>query len=85
MSIRIIVAEDVDVLREELVFRLNDQLDMEVVGEASTGAQAVLLAREGGGRGSAGYRDGEHTGWNRGSGSNSSGKAGYENYLFDGP
>ena len=46
MSIRIIVAEDVDVLREELVFRLNDQLDMEVVGEASTGAQAVLLARE---------------------------------------
>lgn len=46
MSIRIIVAEDSDVLREDLVIQLSAQADMEVVGQASTGARASELASE---------------------------------------
>lgn len=44
MSIRIIVAEDNDVLREDLCSELGRQPDFEVVASASSGAQAVQLA-----------------------------------------
>ena len=47
MSIRILVAEDNDILREDLCQQLNSQPDFTVEGEAATGAQAVELALAG--------------------------------------
>ncbi len=44
MSIRIIAAEDNDVLREDLCQALSRQPDFEVVGAAASGARAVELA-----------------------------------------
>lgn len=46
MAIRIIVAEDNDVLREDLVESLSAQPDMEVVAQAATGSAAVTAAME---------------------------------------
>ena len=44
MNIRILVAEDNDILREDLCQQLNAQPDFTVAGEAATGARAVELA-----------------------------------------
>jgi two-component system CheB/CheR fusion protein len=44
--IRILVADDHTLLRDGLAALLNEQPDMEVVGEAADGQQAVSLARE---------------------------------------
>ena len=44
--IRIIIAEDFDLLREDLRDTLNAQEDMQVVGESATGAGLVKLAAE---------------------------------------
>ena len=41
---RILIAEDFDLLREDLRATLSAQPDMEVVGEAATGAELVRLA-----------------------------------------
>jgi len=46
MSIRVIVADDQDLVRTGLRMILDAQPGIEVVGEASDGAQAVALARE---------------------------------------
>ena len=46
MPIHLIVAEDFDLLREDLCETINAQADMEVVGEAASGAALVALARE---------------------------------------
>ena len=46
MTIRIIVAEDHDVLREDLVQQLSGQPDFQVVAQAASGAEAVKVARE---------------------------------------
>lgn len=46
MSIRIILAEDHKITREGLTNMLNDQRDMEVVGEAENGREAVRLTQE---------------------------------------
>lgn len=46
MSIRIILAEDHRITREGLVSMLNDQPDMEVIGEAENGREAVRLAQD---------------------------------------
>ncbi len=46
MSIQIILAEDHRITREGLVNMLKDQPDMEVVGEAGNGREAIRLARE---------------------------------------
>ena len=46
MSIQIILAEDHRITREGLVNMLEDQPDMEVVGEAGNGREAIQLARE---------------------------------------
>ena len=43
---RILVAEDFDIIREDLCDTLNAQGDMSVVGQAASGAQAVALAGE---------------------------------------
>lgn len=43
---RILVAEDFDIIREDLCDTLNTQGDMSVVGQAASGAQAVALAGE---------------------------------------
>lgn len=43
---RILVAEDFDIIREDLCDTLNAQDDMSVVGQATSGAQAVALAGE---------------------------------------
>src|SRR5687767_9160955 len=43
---RIIVADDHQILRQGLVALLGVQPDMEVVGQASDGRQAVALSRE---------------------------------------
>ena len=43
---RILIAEDCDLLREDLRATLNAQPDMEVVGEAATGAELVRLAAQ---------------------------------------
>ncbi len=43
---RILVAEDFDIIREDLCDTLNAQDDMSVVGQAASGAQAVALAGE---------------------------------------
>lgn len=42
--IRLIIADDFDILREDLRDTLNAQPDMQVVGEAATGVEAVRLA-----------------------------------------
>ena len=46
MSIRVIVADDQDLIRVGLKMILDAQPDIEVVGEAADGLQAVTLARE---------------------------------------
>jgi two-component system response regulator NreC len=46
MSVRIILAEDHRITREGLVNLLKERPDMEVVGEAENGREAVRLARE---------------------------------------
>jgi len=46
MSIRIILAEDHRITREGLFNMLKDRPDMEVIGEAENGREAVQLARE---------------------------------------
>jgi DNA-binding NarL/FixJ family response regulator len=46
MSIKIILAEDHKITREGLVNMLKGQPDMEVVGEAGDGREAIQLARE---------------------------------------
>jgi DNA-binding NarL/FixJ family response regulator len=46
MSIRIILAEDHKITREGLTNMLNDQHDLEVVGEAENGREAVQLTQE---------------------------------------
>ncbi len=46
MSIRVIVADDQDLIRVGLKMILDAQPDIEVVGEAADGRQAVTLARE---------------------------------------
>ena len=43
---RILVAEDFDIIREDLCDTLNAQDDMSVVGQAASGAQAVALDGE---------------------------------------
>jgi DNA-binding NarL/FixJ family response regulator len=45
MTIRVIVADDQDLIRTGLTMILNAQPDVEVVGEASNGAEAVELAQ----------------------------------------
>ena len=44
--IRILVAEDFDLLREDLCDTINQQTDMNVVGCASTGREMETLARQ---------------------------------------
>ena len=46
MSIRIIIAEDNDILREDLRCELNCEPDLEVVADVATGAAAVQAALE---------------------------------------
>ncbi len=46
MTLRVIVADDQDLIRTGLAMILNAQPDVEVVGEAADGAEAVRLARE---------------------------------------
>ena len=46
MSIRILLADDHGVVRKGLRFLLERQIEMEVVGEASDGREAVRLAEE---------------------------------------
>ncbi|HEU4465177.1 MAG TPA: response regulator transcription factor [Agromyces sp.] len=45
MSVRVLVADDQDLVRAGLRMILNAQPDIEVVGEAADGAEAVALAR----------------------------------------
>lgn len=45
MTIRVIVADDQDLVRTGLTMILNAQPDIEVIGEAADGAEAVALAR----------------------------------------
>ena len=42
--IKILVAEDFDLIREDLCDTLSSQEDMRVVGQAASGAEAVALA-----------------------------------------
>ncbi len=44
MSIRVIVADDQEIVRTGLVMILNAQPDIEVIGEAADGRRAVELA-----------------------------------------
>ncbi|PBB08033.1 DNA-binding response regulator [Kocuria sp. WRN011] len=46
MTIRVLIADDQDIVRTGLTMLLNAQPDIEVVGAASDGRQAVRLARE---------------------------------------
>ena len=46
MAIRVLVAEDFHILREDLCETLSAQEDIEVVGQAASGAEIVKLARE---------------------------------------
>ena len=46
MTLRVIVADDQDLIRTGLAMILNAQPDVEVVGEAADGAEAVRLARQ---------------------------------------
>ncbi len=45
MSIRIVIADDHHIVRRGLVFFLKTQKDLEIVGEAKNGEEAVELAR----------------------------------------
>lgn len=45
-KIRILIADDFDLLREDMVELLNRQPDMEVVGDASSGKEIVELAKK---------------------------------------
>ncbi|MEV0899098.1 response regulator transcription factor [Actinoplanes sp. NPDC049802] len=45
MSVRVVVADDQEIVRTGLAIMLNTQPDIEVVGEAADGRQAVELAR----------------------------------------
>ena len=45
--IRILLAEDHSVVREGLRLLLDAQPDIEVVGEVTTGREAVVFARDG--------------------------------------
>ena len=45
MSVRVVVADDQDLVRTGLRMILDVQPDIEVVGEAADGAEAVALAR----------------------------------------
>ena len=46
MAIRVLVAEDFPILREDLCETLSAQEDIEVVGQAASGAEIIRLARE---------------------------------------
>ncbi|MEV4277960.1 response regulator transcription factor [Actinoplanes xinjiangensis] len=46
MTIRVVLADDQPLIRSGLRVLINDAEDIEVVGEAATGAEAVRLARE---------------------------------------
>lgn len=46
MSIRVLIADDQDIVRTGLTMLLNAQPDIEVVGAAADGRQAVSLARQ---------------------------------------
>jgi len=46
MTIRVLVADDQDIVRAGLTMILEAQPDIEVVGEAADGREAVVLARE---------------------------------------
>jgi DNA-binding NarL/FixJ family response regulator len=46
MTIRVLVADDQDIVRAGLTMILDAQPDIEVVGEAANGREAVTLARE---------------------------------------
>jgi DNA-binding NarL/FixJ family response regulator len=46
MSIRVLIADDQDLVRAGLRLMVESAADLEVVGEASTGRQAVQLARQ---------------------------------------
>ena len=46
MAIRILIADDVDLLREDLQQTLDAQEDMQVVGAAASGAQVCRLAAQ---------------------------------------
>src|SRR5918994_702403 len=46
MTIRVLVADDQDIVRAGLTMILDAQPDIEVVGEAADGREAVALARE---------------------------------------
>lgn len=46
LPIRLVLADDHDVLRSGLRFMLNSEEDMEVIGEASNGQEAILLCQE---------------------------------------
>jgi len=45
-KIRVLLADDHEVVRQGFALLLDSQLDMEVVGQAADGKEAVLLARE---------------------------------------
>src|SRR5690349_14095551 len=45
-SIRVLLADDHTVIRDALSLLLNTQTDIEIVGQAEDGRQAVALARE---------------------------------------
>ncbi len=46
MTIRVLIADDQDIVRTGLTMLLNAQPDIEVVGAAADGRQAVGLARQ---------------------------------------
>jgi two-component system, NarL family, response regulator NreC len=46
MAIRLIIADDHLVVREGLVTLVEDELDLQVIGQAATGREAVHLARQ---------------------------------------
>ncbi len=46
MTIRVLIADDQDIVRAGLTMILDAQRDIDVVGEASNGREAVALARE---------------------------------------
>ena len=46
MTIRVLIADDQDIVRAGLTMILDAQPDIEVVGEAANGREAVTLARE---------------------------------------
>ena len=46
MSIRVVIADDQELIRTGFRMILDSEDDLEVVGEASTGREAVALARE---------------------------------------